>query len=98
MLSTNMDLTMIESAIWCLLLWLVGRGIWDVFLHPLSGFPGPRMAALTTWYKFYFDVIRDGVYLQHFPGWHDRFGTGDLSVRVRRRFRHLNVNRSNHPD
>ena len=28
--------------------------------HPLAKIPGPRLAALTTWYEFYWNVIQDG--------------------------------------
>ncbi|KAL3472132.1 cytochrome P450 [Aspergillus californicus] len=42
--------------------------IYRLFLHPLSKFPGPRLAAITQWYQFYHDVIRGGKYLSMIPG------------------------------
>lgn len=35
-------------------------GIYRVYFHPLSRFPGPLVGKLTSWYEFYYDVILDG--------------------------------------
>ena len=39
-----------------LALWVVSTIIYRYALHPLAAFPGPRLAAITYWYEFYYDI------------------------------------------
>lgn len=44
-----------------------------LYFHSLSKIPGPRLAAATFWYEFYYNVIRDGTYIKRFPQLHTRY-------------------------
>jgi hypothetical protein len=49
-------------------------GVRRLFLHPLAHIPGPRLAALTWWYEFYFDVIQPGQYVFKIQQLHKQYG------------------------
>lgn len=54
--------------------YVIGLAAFRLFLHPLRAFPGPRLAALTVWYKFYYDVIKQGSLLGHMAKLHEKYG------------------------
>jgi hypothetical protein len=54
-------------------------GVWRLIWSPLSKFPGPKLAALTLWYEFYFDVVRGGMYIWEIERLHKIYGIGRVS-------------------
>lgn len=43
-------------------------------LSPLAAFPGPKLAALTNWYEFYYDVIQQGQFTFKIQELHKKYG------------------------
>jgi hypothetical protein len=52
--------------------WLV---LWRLYLCPLARFPGPKLAAVTGWYEFYYDAICHGKYTFEIAKMHEQYGT-----------------------
>ncbi|CZR52602.1 related to cytochrome P450 CYP3/CYP5/CYP6/CYP9 subfamilies [Phialocephala subalpina] len=48
--------------------------IYRVYFSPLSKFPGPKLAAATLWYEFYYDVILNGQYEFKIQELHKQYG------------------------
>lgn len=54
--------------------YIVSGAVYRLYLSPLSKFPGPKLAALTLWYEFYYDVIKNGRYLWEIEKMHEKYG------------------------
>jgi hypothetical protein len=53
----------------------VAYGIaWRLVWSPIAKFPGPKLAALTLWYEFYYDVYQNGRYIWEIEKMHERYG------------------------
>ncbi|KAF9889738.1 hypothetical protein FE257_007044 [Aspergillus nanangensis] len=48
--------------------------IYRLYFHPLAGLPGPKIAAATSWYEFYYDVIKRGKYVYKIEDMHRKYG------------------------
>lgn len=45
-----------------------------LYSHPLASFPGPRLAAATFLYEFYYDVVKGGMYIWEIERMHEQYG------------------------
>lgn len=54
--------------------YFISLAFYRLFLHPLAGFPGPRLAAVTRYYEGYFDVICGGQYTFQIAKLHKLYG------------------------
>ena len=54
--------------------YLVVLAVYRLYLSPLAKFPGPKLAALTSWYEFYHDAIRHGKYTFEIADMHKAYG------------------------
>lgn len=57
-----------------LAVYVSGLYLYRVFFDPLSKFPGPKLAAASLWYEFYYDVVKKGRYTWEIAKMHDKYG------------------------
>ena len=70
----------LQSLAIILLLWTAYGVVYRLYLHPLSHFPGPKLAIVTYWYEFYYDAIKRGRYTWKIKELHDQYGITNLYV------------------
>jgi hypothetical protein len=56
------------------LLYLAALAVYRLYLGPIAKFPGPKLAALSRWYEFYFDCVLPGQFEFHIQDLHKRYG------------------------
>ncbi|KAK8045087.1 hypothetical protein PG993_005111 [Apiospora rasikravindrae] len=55
-----------------ILLWAVGKAVYNVYFHPLASYPGPFLARATRLYHAYYDI--KGVSIWKVKDWHEKYG------------------------
>ncbi|RAH75643.1 cytochrome P450 [Aspergillus aculeatinus CBS 121060] len=54
--------------------WLLLRTIYRLYLHPLKKIPGPKLAAISHLYEFYYDIIKGGQFIYEIQRMHNQYG------------------------
>lgn len=55
-------------------LYVISLYVYRIYFDPLSTIPGPKLAAASLWYEFYYDVIKEGRYTWKIWEMHDKYG------------------------
>jgi hypothetical protein len=48
--------------------------VYRLYFHPLAKYPGPKLAAVTSFYEGYFEIILKGQYSKQISKLHDIYG------------------------
>lgn len=57
-----------------LVFYILGLYIYRMFFDHLSHIPGPKLAAASLWYEFYYDVVEKGQYTFEIGRMHEKYG------------------------
>jgi hypothetical protein len=78
MAETKLTLQSVATLIAVPIIYYLFKLIYRVIFHPLAGFPGPKLAALTFKYEYYYDGLKDGRYTEQISRMHDKYGQNYL--------------------
>ena len=58
----------------------VCKCLYNIYFHPLSKIPGPKLAVMGSLYEFYYDVVKDGTYLWEIEKMHRKYGKSQITT------------------
>lgn len=64
----------LTSVIAFVVLYFTYTTVYRLFLSPIAGFPGPKLAAWTYWYEFWYDVVAEPEYTFKIGRLHKQYG------------------------
>jgi hypothetical protein len=73
-MSLKLTGTKVAYLVGAYVLYQLFKCLYRVTLHRLAKFPGPRFAAITYKYEFYYDGIKGGAYTKKIAELHQKFG------------------------
>ncbi|KAG0638746.1 cytochrome P450 [Tuber brumale] len=79
----------------------IGLVFYRLYLDPLSKFPGPKLAAATSLYEMYYDIVQDGSFTWKMKELHEKYGpivrVSPYSLRLRKSSAYHEVHRMGTP-
>ena len=69
-----MDSNLVLGSAAVIVLYFVSTTIYNLCLSPISKIPGPKLAAATWWYEYYYDVVKYGKYVFKVMDMHKEYG------------------------
>lgn len=70
----NMTVLLAIYVFFALCVYCIYLTLQRLVFSPIAHFPGPRLAALTQWYEFYFDVVKHGQFYKEIERLHSIYG------------------------
>jgi hypothetical protein len=86
--------TYVAYAVVALVLYTLYGIVWRLYISPISSFPGSKLAALTFWYEFYYDVVKGGEYVYEIEKMHQRYGMSHSIMDPSKQLTHYRFNHS----
>lgn len=73
--STRMEFSLFVGALFsALFCYTLYGAVYRLYLSSIASFPGPKLATLTLWYEFYYDVFLLGRYTWKLAELHEQYG------------------------
>lgn len=66
---------LLASAAFLITLYTVYGLVYRLYFSPLAKYPGPKLAAATRWYEFYYDVVKRNRFSWQIQKMHDQYGS-----------------------
>jgi len=60
----------------------IALALYRLYIHPLSKFPGPPLAAITHYYAAYYDLWKDGAQVSQLEELHKIYGEFKTHIRI----------------
>jgi hypothetical protein len=72
-MSCGSNLTILITV--AILFYFISLAVYRLYVSPLAKFPGPKLAALTSWVEIYYEITGEGgMFCSEYAKWHEKYG------------------------